>query len=49
MGQKENPTQCKKPSDKFGGLVWIGSQIALCGRGRIVDSLVYLTYFIKKY
>lgn len=24
MGQKENPAQCKKPSDKFGGLVWIG-------------------------
>lgn len=49
MGQKENPTQCKKPSDKFGGLVWIGSQIALCGRGRVADSLAYLTYFIKKY
>lgn len=49
MGQKENPTQCKKPSDKFGGLVWIGSQIALRSRGRIADSLAYLTYFIKKY
>lgn len=42
MGQKENPTQCKKPSDKFGGLVWIGSQIALCGRGRIADRHILL-------
>lgn len=49
MGQKENPTQCKKPSDKFGGLVWIGSQIGLRGRQRVADSLAYLTYFIKKY